>query len=212
MTESEDRFVEFLHQEARAYNQPPASVPRDAMWTAIAAERRRRAAKHAQQRIQLRWVVGIAAVLVLGVAIGRLTAPVVPAGPAVVDNTPAEAGDDMMYRTAAREYFGRAEAVLTMFRADARQGRPDGGASEVARELLSTNRLLLGSPAADDPRMKELLEDLELVLLQMAQLSAEQGTDPAQFILQALENNSVLLRLRNATPSTLAPVSIQGAL
>lgn len=212
MTGPEDRFGEFIHQEARGYNEPPAGVPRDAMWTAIAAERRRRAAKHAQQRIQLRWVVGIAAVLVLGVAIGRLTAPAVPAGPAVADHTPAEAGDDMMYRTAAREYFGRAEAVLTMFRADARQGRPDGGASAIARELLSTNRLLLGSPAAADPRMKDLLEDLELVLLQMAQFSVDQGIDPAAFILQALENNSVLLRLRAATPATLAPVSVQGAL
>lgn len=212
MTEPEDRFVEFLQQQARAYNEPPATVPRDAMWTAIVAERRSRAVKQAQQRIQLRWVVGIAAVLVLGVAIGRFTAPAGPAGSAITENTPADVSDDMMYHTAAREYFGRAEAVLTMFRADARLGRPDSASSTIARDLLSTNRLLLGSPAAADPRMKHLLEDLELVLLQMAQFSAEQGTDPAKFILQALENNSVLLRLRAATPATFVPIAAQGVL
>ena len=42
-----------------------------------------------------------------------------------------------------------------------------------ARSLLGTNRLLLDSPVATDPRMRQLLEDLELVLAQIAQLSAE---------------------------------------
>ena len=99
-----------------------------------------------------------------------------------------------------------------MFRSDARQGHRDAVSSRDASRLLSTNRLLLDSPAAADPEMRRLLEDLELVLAQIAQASAEQGTDPTEFILHALEENSVLLRLRAAMPAPLGPAIAEGAL
>jgi len=40
-----------------------------------------------------------------------------------------------------------------------------------ARQLLSNTRLLLDSPVANDPQRRPLLEDLELVLVQIVQLS-----------------------------------------
>jgi hypothetical protein len=39
-----------------------------------------------------------------------------------------------------------------------------------ARDLLTTTRLLLDSPAGADPARRELLETLELVLVQIARL------------------------------------------
>jgi hypothetical protein len=209
MTEEPDRFDEFVQREARGYHVPPAT-PRDGMWSAIAAERRARSRALAQQRRRWRWAAGIAAVLALGVALGRLTAPGPSGAPATV--AAADPDDGVIYRAAASEYLGRAEALLLMFRSDARGGRRDEASSQDASRLLSTNRLLLDSPAAADPEMRRLLEDLELVMAQIAQLSAERGTDPTDLILHALEENSVLLRLRAAIPAPLSPMTAEGAL
>lgn len=206
-----DRFEEFVRDAARGYHQPPASVPRDAMWGAIVNERRRRAAAMARQRIQLRWVVGIAAVLVLGVAIGRFTAPQFGGQTAEVTAL-GTANGNVAYHAAASEYLVRVETLLTLFRMQARTGgKPDESVTATARGLLSTSRLLQDSPAGAEPRMKELLEDLELVLARIAQLSAEKGSDPTSVILQTLEDHGVLFRLRAAVPAA-SLVSAQGAL
>jgi len=208
MTGPDNQFDEFLRDAAKGYNQPKGVAPRDAMWTSIVQERRRRAAANAQRRIQFRWVAGIAAVLVMGVAIGRLTAPKVQDAP----TTLAVGGNDMSYQTAAAEYLGRVETLLTLFRMQARAGnKPDQVTTTNARSLLSTGRMLLDSPAGTDPRTKHLLEDLDLVLAQIAQLAAEKGMDPTSFILQALDDKGVLFRLRAAVPAA-SPTSAQGAL
>ena len=113
---------------------------------------------------------------------------------------------------AAAQYLSRTEALLTGFRSEARTGRIDLQFAGQARDLLTTTRLMLDSPAAADPRLKSLLEDLELVLAQIAQVP--QGSDRAdlQLINQGLEQRSVLLRLRTANPAGPGPVRAQGAL
>src|SRR2546422_1014122 len=75
-------------------------------------------------------------------------------------------------------------------------------------------RLMLDSPAANDGRLKGLLEDLELVLAQIAQLPGGGGGDreDVQSINQGLDQRSVLLRLRTANPAGPGPVRTQGAL
>ncbi|MBI4500640.1 MAG: hypothetical protein HY700_05715, partial [Gemmatimonadetes bacterium] len=158
-----------------------------------------RAAQLALRRRSWRWAAGLAAILVLGVAIGRLTAPAT--GPRVVTVERSTTARAATYQAVAGQHFDRVETLLTMFQAEARLGRPDAQVSNVARSLLTTNRLLLDSPAATDAQMRQLLEDLELVLAQIAQLSAERGMDPTALIVQALEDNGVLLRLRSAVPA-----------
>lgn len=208
MTEQQDRFPEFLRQAARWYHQPP-TTPGDAMWAGIAEQRRGRAAEAAARGRWLRWASGIAAVLVLGIAIGRWTVPArVPSG-AIVQS--GQSGG-LAYQAVAGDHFGRAEALLTAFRVEARTGRRDEQLPAAARSLLVTNRLLLDSPLATDARMRNLLEDLELVLVQIGQLASEQGVDPTDLIVQALEDNSVLLRLRTAVPAGSAAARAQGAL
>src|SRR2546426_3260519 len=56
---------------------------------------------------------------------------------------------------------------------------------------LTTTRLMLDSPAARDPRLKSLLEDLELVLAQIAQLSSRGEREDVQLINQGLDQRSV---------------------
>jgi len=73
---------------------------------------------------------------------------------------------------------------------------------------------MLDSPAAQDARLKGLLEDLELVLAQISQLPSGGGGDreDVQSINQGLDQRSVLLRLRTANPAGPGPVRTQGAL
>jgi hypothetical protein len=199
---TDERFERMLQEAAQDYHRPPAT-PREEMWRGIvaarAARRRRRAIV---ANPWLRWGVGIAAVLALGIGIGRWTA------------TPLERGQSstMAYRVAAAQYLTRTEAFLTGFRSEARAGQPDVQFARQARDLLGTTRLMLDCPAGQDPRLKGLLDDLEAVLAQIAQLPPSGYQEDVQLINQGLEQRSVLLRLRTANPAGPGPVRAQGAL
>ena len=81
--------------------------------------------------------------------------------------------NETAYRLATVEHLGQSEAFLTLFRVSVRSGGQERLASATARGLLATNRLLLDSPAARHRKTRALLEDLELVLAEIAQLSPE---------------------------------------
>lgn len=68
--------------------------------------------------------------------------------------------------------------LLTAFRVEARGGRLDPSISEWATEFLTETRLLLDSPAGDDLRLRTLLQELELVLAQIARIPA--AASPAE--------------------------------
>lgn len=111
------------------------------------------------------------------------------------------------YRVAALQHLTRTEALLTSFRADVRSGRGvDAQVGMWAGDLLGTTRLLLDSPAADDPRVRALLADLELVLAQLSQLSARTpGRSDTDLIDAAVEERNVLPRLRSTIPAGALP-------
>jgi hypothetical protein len=104
---------------------------------------------------------------------------------------------------AATEHLAQAEEFLTLFRTSVRGQDQQRLASAMARQLLASNRLLLDSPAGADPRLKLLLQDLELVLAQIAQLSPQRGRgrEDLDFITDGLERGGVLPRLRAAVPA-----------
>ena len=85
--------------------------------------------------------------------------------------------NEAAYRLTTLEHLGQSEAFLTLFRASVRTGGQERLASATARQLLATNRLLLDSPAATDRKTRVLLEDLELVLAEIAQLAADAQPD-----------------------------------
>jgi hypothetical protein len=206
---TDDRFDERLRQVAQDYHRPPAT-PREELWTRIAAARAARRRQVLVIRPLLRWGAGIAAVLALGVAIGRWSATG-PQPSTEVAGT-GERTSAFVYQLAAAQYLSRTEALLTGFRAEIHGGAPTALFSVQARDLLCTTRLMLDSPAARDVRLKSLLEDLELVLAQIAQLPSSGGREDLQSINQGLDQRSVLLRLRTANPAGPGPVRTQGAL
>ncbi|MGH7538353.1 MAG: hypothetical protein ACREMF_06945 [Gemmatimonadales bacterium] len=211
---SDDRFERLLHDATREYHRPP-ETPREEMWDRIEAERRRRRA--APRVVGLppawRWGLGMAAVLLLGIAIGWWMRPVPPGrAPSSVPSVATRPGN-LAYSLAAVQYLSRTETLLTGFRADARTGAVDVQFGNQARELLSSTRLLLDSPAGRDPHLEPLLEDLEVVLAQIALLSAARDTEDVRLITQGIDQRSVLTRLRTAIPTgPAAAARTQGVL
>ncbi len=207
----QDGWERWLQDAAQDYHRPP-ETPREELWRRIAAARAARRRAVAGQP-WLRWGAGIAAVLALGIGIGRWTARR-PLPASLAAGSRGTTGDpvSLPYRLVAAQYLTRTEALLTGFRSEARAGQPDPRFATQARDLLTTTRLMLDSPAARDPRLKSLLDDLELVLAQIARLPASGAGDDVQLINQGLERRSVLLRLRTANPAGSGPVGTQGAL
>jgi hypothetical protein len=112
-------------------------------------------------------------------------------------------GDDVAatsYTVAASHHLTEAEAMLTAFKGDLSQGRMDAEISSWGKDLLSNTRLLLDSPAANDPVRRKLLQDLELVLVQIVQLSPRSSARDRDLIKGALTDDQVLTRLRTAIP------------
>jgi len=195
-----DRWDDEVRRLARDYHRPP-ETPKDEMWTRIQAERlrRREAARVVVLRPWMRWSAAAAAVLALGVGIGRLT---VRSAPTPVAAAPAVRDADVAYRVAAAPYLTQTEALLTSFRAQAHSGRVDAAFAREAQDLLVTTRLMLNSPAARDPRLASLLQDLEVMLVQIAQLPGDGDTrGDVELINHGLEQRSVMLRLRAASPT-----------
>jgi hypothetical protein len=200
----DDRYDDELRDAARDYNAPP-ETPRDEMWERIVAARAAgQSTDPPSVRLlrPLRLPLGIAALLALGVGLGRLTAPApeIPAQPTVATAAAPHAGD-LAYRLAATEHLSQSEAFLTLFRASVHRQGTEQLASATARQLLATNRLLLDSPAGSDSRTRLLLQDLELVLAQIAQLSGRPSSPDLDFITEGLEDSGVMSRLRTAVPS-----------
>ena len=105
------------------------------------------------------------------------------------------------YRVAAAQHLAMTEALLVTLRADLQAGRQDSTVAKWATGLLSTTRLMMDSPASQDPQLRRLLEDLELVLVQIARLQAATAdTTELRIIDEAVRRRQVLTRLRAMAP------------
>jgi hypothetical protein len=212
----DDRFDDLLRKSAGDYNDPP-ETPRDEMWAAIQSKKTKKTndsmipLRPFRYLRPIRWAAGIAALLALGIGVGRLTVRVPKPLPAPVLVATATPGmKETAYQIAATDHLSQSEAFLTLFRASLRSGGNERLASATAGQLLATNRLLLDSPAATDARTRLLLQDLELVLAEIAQLSPQPSIGDLNLITEGLEQGGVLSRLRTAVPSGAS--STQGAL
>lgn len=227
-----DRWsVRRIRELARDVHRPPPT-PRDAIWARIEdrlaprgeragagrergvhrLERGRRAARGAGTPLpSVAWATAAAAALVLGLGIGRGTAPAVgPGSPDLVRSSiapggppasgappPEEALDGVLAR-----HLDRSESLLTLVRADAGSGRVDPAVGRWGRGLLLETRLLLDGSTGSDPALGDLLEDLELILAQVALLAGEGASDGSRgrqelrFIADGLEERDVLTRIR----------------
>ena len=205
----DDRLDEQLRDLAAEYHRPP-ETPREEMWTAIQKQRAEYRAPRAPRWKPIVWGgLAAAAVLTLGIYIGSVVGRNGSSGVASgnrsngPDTSDIRPNDpDRAFKIAAVQYLGETEEFLTVFRADVRQGVVDKNAATRARQLLSSNRLLMDSPAAQDPEIGRLLEDLELVLAEIARVSGtETSQEEAGFIDDGIEEGGLLDRLRTAVPS-----------
>jgi hypothetical protein len=106
------------------------------------------------------------------------------------------------YQLTAVRHLSEAEALLTSFRTrSATDQQMDAQLGKWARDLLSNTRLLLDSPVANDPQRRPLLEDLELVLVQIVQLSPGSTPQDREMIEKTLQHDHVMTRLRTAIPA-----------
>lgn len=213
----DERMDELMGRALREID-PPPPTPREEIWARIQAERSARASQPAASNeagdvIALRprarrttwipWSAAIAATLAVGIGLGRITretTPVPAAPPSAVNSTdqPADDAVPAAYQVAATQHLRRTETLLASLAVDSRPG----GAREMsswARELLTDTRLLLTSPAAEDAATRRLLEDLELVLAQIAGIPEARAEQEVELIHDGINQSDVLLRLRAAT-------------
>jgi hypothetical protein len=107
----------------------------------------------------------------------------------------------LSYQVATVRHLSNAEALLTAFRNDNKDAALDASLSIWARDLLSNTRLLLDSPAAEDPQRRKLLGDLELVLAEIVQLSPGASAQDRDLVAGSIKNGNVMTRLRSAIPA-----------
>lgn len=239
----QDGFEDFVKNAIHELD-PVPPVPREEMWAGIDQARRfrRQARKRRVAPVWLTWGVGFAAMLAVGVGLGRwsmrepsaaapsigATAATDPRNDTIAeensalvrlplaerravdfarkqrqDNGSGEAAraapNNPAYQLVAVQHLSRAEVLLTSIES----GSIDDQVTSWARDMLSTTRLLLDSPAAVDPRMAKLLEDLELILAQLASPAAQSQRE-LDLIQQGIKQTDVLPRLRAAVPAGTA--------
>lgn len=224
MDQHEDpHFEQWLKDAARTTYHVPRTTPRDEIWKRI--EEARRHKRVIQLRPWMGWALAAAAVLALGIGIGRWTAnPSTGSnGTTIASGDSAPSGSsrvtreidslaNVAYQIAATQYLSRTETFLTSFRADANRSANTGRLARQARELLTTTQLMLDSPAARDPRLRSLLEDLELVLMQISLLNPLQDGGDRDLITEGMNQSNVLPKLRSAIPAGPVPARTEGAL
>jgi hypothetical protein len=217
--DANDRMDALIKEGAADYNRP-GSTPRDEIWNRIQAHRHAaRSSSRAKRgtwslsRAQRGTLLMLAATLVIGIVLGRAIERSKPAKPESIVQIPAPSSNDSLaaaasYRRVMLEHIGNSEAMITSFRANARSGKTDKQMAGWSNDLLLRTRMLESSPASQDPVMKRLLEDLDLVLAQINQYSSR-GThrpDDLDLIEQSIDQRGVMTKLRATNPApTTAP-------
>jgi hypothetical protein len=219
-----------LRDAARTYNRPPDFPETESLWAAIdqalpagseGVERPRltvvRGEVPSRRRLLANPWLRTAAVLLLGVALGRVSTRVsvragAPSSTTTTSRTPtaarqpdASAGERTdADRVATTEYLGRTEALLAALPAELEARRGNPAYHSQADALLLQTRLLMDSPAAADPALRSLFDDLELVLAQVVRLHADRDRTRVELLQQSLEQRDVLPRLRDAVADNAA--------
>ena len=209
----ENRFDDVMRNLPQDFKVPP-EPPIEEMWRVIENAHFNAPASRPLSRGFARglpWLAA-AATLVIGIAIGRYipgknSAEIAPPPPSVTASSQTAIADTSAvadaYRYQTSRYLGQAAALLISLPAKDANAKADATFANKATDLLVTTRLLIDSPAASqDPKLRSLLEDLELVLVQIARLRTERNRSDLDLIHQAVEQGDVLSRLNSAVATT----------
>ena len=207
----DDRALDALLTDAARHYRVPPEPALDSIWARVEAQAFPPAAHRRPARAWRMMSAAIAASLVLGVTLGRLSARgsfPVASTPEVAAATGSPAGmrpaaastgrlDNDPYQRTTEEFLGRTALLLASLPAESRRDGDHAQVAAQAAQLLGTTRLLLDSPAASDPRVRALLLDLELMLAQVARLRAPQRHEELVLINDALTMRDVVPRIRS---------------
>jgi uncharacterized membrane-anchored protein YhcB (DUF1043 family) len=204
----DDRFDEVIRDLPRSFNAPPP-VPLDEMWSVIEDSHFNAPQAKPTSRgsfFTTPWLA--AATLLVGIGIGamipRAKAPVTTQSALAQSEAPRDTSAVAdAYRDQTHQYLGQAAALLISLPAKDGSKTADSAFANKAADLLVTTRLLIDSPAAShDVKLRSLLEDLELVLVQIARLRGERSRSDLDLIHQAVEQGDVMSRLNSAVATT----------
>lgn len=195
---TEERLNELLDDARRTWPLPP-EPDYQVMWGRIEREAFATVRRDRRTPSWRTFSLGLAAALVMGIGLGRVSLDQGVPAPMVADvQTETASPASNAYDRVASELLGRTVVLLTSLPAEARSLGSGERFSIQATELLTSTRLLLDSPAASDARFKDLLEDLELVLAQIAMLQSGRSRQEIDLITDALEERDVVPRIRSA--------------
>lgn len=160
---------------------------------------------------QWRWGTAIAAVfLVIGVGTGWLIENRLTTDTSPIDIASETKGlpSEMPTQVIAEQHFAEVDQLIATFASmeasDASKANNAQLEAEIgmwARNLLSTTQLLMDSPLGLDPHRRKLLADVEMVLVQIAQLAPNGGTEDREITERSIEESHVRERLQKETPA-----------
>lgn len=191
---NDDQLDQVL-KDASKHWRVPVDPPLDAIWNSVAAE----AFAAPPRRSSPGWsMVGIAAAaaLVIGVLGGRYSAHRATGPSAGEAAVPASMSANDPNQRAMSELLGRTTLLLAALPSDS--AGPDFEIGREGARLLTTTRLLLDSPVASDARIHNLLQDLELVLAQVARFDPRHRRDEIHYIQTAIDQHDIVPRMRSA--------------
>jgi hypothetical protein len=115
--------------------------------------------------------------------------------------------DNLAYHLVLLRHLAGSEAMITAFRSSAQRGEVDAQIGGWSRELLNTTRTLESTQAVDDPVMKRLLEDLDLVITQIVQYTSHDSAnaEDLDLIEQSINSRGVMAKLRSTVPGRNIP-------
>jgi len=200
----EKELQEQLKELGQRWRVPP-EPPLDRMWGRIEQE-----AFVAAPKPVWRWTrtfLPLAATLVLGIGIGQVAPPFLRSPAARVPTTLAvepepfevpvrPASSTAPFVGVATDYLARVTALLVTLAAEPSARPSVDYTTTQARDLLATTRLMMDAADPIEPRLRLLLEDLELVLAQIVQLPARPSAPDVLLIDHAVDQREVLPRLR----------------
>lgn len=96
-------------------------------------------------------------------------------------------------------HLDRARTLLVAFRTDIGTDESQEDLARWARELLVETRSRLATPAADGQQARTLLQDLELILVQIARLGPDAPDFERELARESMERQGTLMRLRSAS-------------
>jgi hypothetical protein len=213
---NDERFDELMRDAAHTYNRPPEVPPLEAMWDVI--EQRRQNSPRLVEDGRIRdpflsrknrpWLrqpwLRMAAMLVLGLILGRASVALVSEPEPEVIPPPTGEAVARPYQSITINYLGETAALLVDLPTELEGERTDSLFIDRADDLLLRTRLLLESPATADPALRALLEDVEVVLVQVVRLPEKNDPTRTELLREALEQNNVMPRIRNAVVDHIA--------